>query len=187
MSSITGSAGTLGLSMQETTDSLSALRASGSIWSGSLRQAILQAGGTWPPAGTKTTSGCSATGATSQTKGDSGDLVRLLIESSPGEQRRLWREQSRDRQTQPTRLRQQSNTTRRNLKRLKEARTYDGNGHLVRSAEEVIEISRLKARRRTLIFETVNMQPAIRVKADELRLVNDALYQLTDDVTYLFK
>ena len=70
---------------------------------------------------------------------------------------------------------------------MKEARTYDGNGLLERSAEEVIEISRLKARRRTLIFETVNMQPAIRVKADELRLVNDALYQLTDDVTYLFK
>ena len=165
----------------------SALPVRVSIWSGTLKQDILQAGGTWPPAGTRITSGCSATGATSQTKADSGDLVRLLIESSPAEQRRLWREQSLDRRTQPTRLRQQSNTTRRNLKRLKEARTYDGNGHLVRSAEEVVEISRLKARRRTLIFETVNMQPAIRVKADELRLVNAALYELTNDVTYLFK
>ena len=81
MSSITGSAGTLGLSMQETTGSLSASLASGSIWSGSLKRAILQAGGTWPPAGTKTTSGPSATAATSRTKVNNGFLVDTSIAS----------------------------------------------------------------------------------------------------------
>jgi len=81
MSLTTGSAGTSGLSMQETTDSLSASLANASIWSGSLRRAILQAGGTWPPAGTRITSGRNATGATSRTRVNSGFLVDTSIAS----------------------------------------------------------------------------------------------------------
>lgn len=157
----------------------------GSIWSGTLKQDILLLGGTWPPAGMKTTSGRSATDATSQTKAGSGDLVRLLIESSPAEQRRLWREPNLGRPTPQTRLRQLSDTTLWNLRRLKQSRTYDGNGHLVRSAQEVIEIERMKARRRTLLVETVNIKPLVKAKADELRAINAALYELTKDKTYL--
>jgi len=158
-----------------------------SIWSGTLKQDILQAGGIWPPAGTKTTSGCSATGATSPTKADSGDLVRRLIESSPGEQRKLWQELKRERRTQPTRFEQLSSTTRHNLKRLKSRRTYDGNGHLERSREEVELIEVMRARRRTLLFELaegwyMSNRSGVRM---ELEAIAFALYDLTMDEAYL--
>ena len=67
----------------------SASPASGSIWSGSLKRAILQAGGTWPPAGTKITSGPSATAATSQDKDSSGYLVDTSIVSERERLKRL--------------------------------------------------------------------------------------------------
>ena len=164
-----------------------ASRAIGSIWSGTLKQDILQAGGTWPPAGTKTTSGPSATDATSQTKGVSGDLARRLIESSQGEQRRLWKELRPERPTQPTPSVRLSTITLHNLRRLKERRIYDGDGHPVRSEAEVMEIEQLKARRRTLLFETASgwRTKHYDVKAEELRGVNAALYFLTMDDTYL--
>ena len=68
---------------------MSASPASGSIWSGSLKRAILQAGGTWPPAGTKITSGPSATAATSQDKDSSGYLVDTSIVSERERLKRL--------------------------------------------------------------------------------------------------
>jgi len=158
-----------------------------SIWSGTLKRDILLLGGTWPPAGMKTTSGSSATGATSRTKGDSGDLVRRLIESSPGEQRKLWQELKRERRTQPTRFEQLSSTTRHNLKRLKSRRTYDGNGHLERSREEVELIEVMRARRRTLLFEVAegwysSNRTGVR---KELESITFALYDLTMDEAYL--
>jgi hypothetical protein len=159
----------------------------GSIWSGTLKQDILQAGGTWPPDGTRTTSGHSATSATSQTKEDSGDLARRLIESSPGEQRQLWKELKREHQTQPTRFEQLSSATRRNLKRLKERRIYNGDGHLVRSEDELMEIEHLKARRRTLLFEIAEgwYKTNRKRKNEELMQIAGALYDLTQDETYL--
>ena len=51
------------------------------IWSGTLKQDILQAGGTWPPAGTRTIADHSALGATSSTKANSGSLGATLSES----------------------------------------------------------------------------------------------------------
>ena len=147
----------------------------------------MQAGGTWPPAGTRTTSGRSATDATSQTKGGSGDLARRLIESSPGEQRRLWRELRRERQTQPTRYEQLSSITRRNLKRLKEKRTFDGNGHPKPSDEELLLIDNLRYRRRALMFEIADGQHKTnrKRKYEELVSIGNALYDLTMDETYL--
>ena len=166
---------------------LDALPARVSIWSGTLKQDILLLGGTWPPAGTRTTSGSSATDATSPTKADSGDLVRRLIESSPGEQRKLWQELRRERRTQPTRFEQLSSTTRHNLKRLKSRRTYDGNGHLERSREEVDLIEAMRARRRTLLFELaegwyMSNRASVRM---ELEAIAFALYDLTMDEAYL--
>ena len=125
--------------------------------------------------------------ATSQTKEDSGDLARRLIESSPGEQRRLWRELKRERQTQPTRYEQLSSTTRRNLKRLKERRTYDGNGHPKPSDEELLLIDNLRYRRRALMFEIADGQHKTnrKRKYEELVSIGNALYDLTMDETYL--
>ena len=74
---------------QAKTTTSNASLASASIWSGSLKQAILQAGGTWPPAGTKTTSGPSATAATSQDKVNSGCLVDTSIVSERERLRKL--------------------------------------------------------------------------------------------------
>jgi hypothetical protein len=59
------------------------------------KQAILHHGGTWPPAGTKTTSGRSASAATCTTKDDSGFLAKVLTASSPEELRRLCNERNR--------------------------------------------------------------------------------------------
>ena len=158
-----------------------------SIWSGTLKQDILLLGGTWPPAGMKTTSECSATDATSQTKADSGDLVRRLIESSPGEQRRLWQELKRERQTQPTRFEQLSSTTRRNLRRLKDRRTYDGNGQPKRSAEEMEVIEELRHKRKVLMFEIAEgyHKTNRKRKNEQLLQIAHALYDLTMDETYL--
>lgn len=75
MSWISGSADTYAPSMQTKTEQSSASLANVGIWSGTLKRAILQAGGIWPPVGTKTTSGPSATAATSRTKDNSGYLV----------------------------------------------------------------------------------------------------------------
>ena len=142
---------TSGRSTPTRTEWSSASLATVSIWSGTLKQDILQAGGTWPPDGTRITSGHSATHATSQTKEDSGDLVRLLIESTPGEQRRLWKKLCQERRIAPTPYKPPSSTTRKNLQRLKERRTFDGSGHLVRSAEEKREIKKLRAERKKVM------------------------------------
>ena len=159
-----------------------------SIWSGTLKQEILLLGGTWPPVGTKTTSGCSATGATSQTKADSGDLVRRLIESSPGEQRRLWQELKQGHQTQQTPSEPPSSTITANLKRLKSRRTYDGNGHLVRSNEEVQHIEHLKSRRRTLLFEVTSRSYKEKpYQRAVLKATNEELFHLTEDPKYLLR
>ena len=67
----------------------SATPASDGIWSGRLKQDILRAGGTWPPAGTRTTSGHSATAATSPTKGNNGFLADTSIVSDREKLKRL--------------------------------------------------------------------------------------------------
>ena len=67
--------------MPTPTGQWSATPANDAIWSGRLKQDILRAGGTWPPAGTKTTSGRSAMAATSRTKASSGSLVDTSIVS----------------------------------------------------------------------------------------------------------
>lgn len=157
-----------------------------SIWSGTLRQDILQAGGTWPPAGTRTTSGLSVTPATSQTKDDSGVLVRLLTESSLGEQRRLWKKLCPERRTAPTPYKPLSNTTRKSLQRLKEKRTFDGSGALVRSDEELKEIERLRAERKELMLQHEKTQggvPKNRI-SQRVAVVNGQLFELTEDEIY---
>lgn len=89
MNWISGSADTYAPSMQTRTAPSNASLANVSIWSGTLKQAILQAGGIWPPVGTKTTSGPSATGATSRTKGNSGYLVDTSMVSEREKLKRL--------------------------------------------------------------------------------------------------
>lgn len=89
MSLTTGSADTYVLSMPTPTGRWSATLASGAIWSGRLKQDILRAGGTWPPAGTRITSGHSATAATSPTKGSSGFLADTSIASDREKLKRL--------------------------------------------------------------------------------------------------
>lgn len=89
MSSTTGSAGTYERSMPTPTGLSSVTPASDAIWSGRLKQDILQAGGTWPPAGTRTTSGHSATAATSPTKGSNGFLADTSIVSDREKLKRL--------------------------------------------------------------------------------------------------
>ena len=146
----------------------------------------MQAGGIWPPDGTRITSGHSVTVATSQTKEDSGDLVRLLIESTPGEQRRLWRKLCQERRTVPTPYKPLSNTTRKNLQRLKEKRIFDGSGHLVRSDEELKEIKKLKAERRKLLVE-YGKRKTFRDKQPigmRINTVNGQLYDLTGNEIY---
>jgi len=113
-------------------------------------------------------------------------LVRLLIESSPGEQRRLWRKLCQGRRTAPTRYKPQSSTTRKNLQRLKERRTFDGSGHLVRSAEELKEIKKLKAERRKLLVE-YGKRKTFRDKQPigmRINTVNGQLYDLTGNEIY---
>ena len=70
---------------------------------------------------------------------------------------------------------------------MKEARTYDGNGHLERSREEVELIEVMRARRRTLLFEVVegwysSNRTGVR---KELEAITFALYDLTMDEAYL--
>lgn len=81
MSWTTGSADTYVLSMQTKTGQSNVSLASVNIWSGTLMQVILQAGGIWPPVGAKTTSGRNAMGATSPTKDNSGCLVNTSMAS----------------------------------------------------------------------------------------------------------
>ena len=93
----------------------SASPASGSIWSGSLKRAILQAGGTWPPAGTKTTSGHSATAATSQDKDSSGCLVDTSIASERERLKRLCAARRQSTVTSPPQCEQPLSITGRRL------------------------------------------------------------------------
>ena len=177
---------TSGLSTPTVGEWCDASLATVSIWSGTLKQDILQAGGIWPPDGTRTTSGPSATAATSQTKEDSGDLVRLLIESSPEEQRRLWQKLCPERRTAPTPYKPQSTTTRKNFQRLKDRRTFDGTGVLVRSADELKVIDKLKAERRKLLakynkLKTFNEKQPVGMR---IKTVNAQLYDLTENEIY---
>ena len=163
-----------------------ALLVIGSIWSGTLRQDILQAGGTWPPAGTRITSGHSATPATSPTKEDNGDLVRLLTESSKGEQRRLWKNLCPEPRTAQTRCKPPSTTIRRDYERMKMKRTYDGNGRLVRSDDELRLIAELKGKRRELYFraaQDIDVSEYERI-AGALKTINRQLCALTDELIY---
>ena len=177
---------TSGQSTPTKTEWSSASLATVSIWSGTLKQDILQAGGTWPPAGTRTTSDHSATAATLQTKEGSGDLVRLLIESTPGEQRRLWKKLCPERRTAPTPYKPLSNTTRKNLQRLKERRTFDGSGHLVRSAEELKEIVKLKAERKKVMVKHVKAKTHNEKQrlGGRIAILNGQLYDLTGNEIY---
>lgn len=69
--------------------------ADGTTMLAACKQAILLQGGTWPPDGTRTTSGRSASAATSTTKDDSGFLESVLTASSPDELRRLCDERNK--------------------------------------------------------------------------------------------
>ena len=158
----------------------------GSIWSGTLKQDILLAGGTWPPAGTKTTFGRSAMDVTSSTKDSSGDLVRLLIESSKAEQRRLWKNLCPEPRTAQTRCKPPSTTIRRDYERMKMKRTYDGNGRLVRSDDELRLIAELKGRRRELYFrvaQDIAVSEHERI-AGALKTINRQLHALTEELIY---
>lgn len=68
--------------------------ASGPTMLAECKQAILLLGGTWPPDGTKTTSGRSASPATFTAKENSGYLAAILTASSPEELRRLCDERT---------------------------------------------------------------------------------------------
>ena len=59
----------------------SASRVPSGIWSGTLKQDILQAGGTWPPAGTKTIADHNVLDATSSTRASNGSSDAILSES----------------------------------------------------------------------------------------------------------
>ena len=155
-----------------------------SIWSGTLKRDILQAGGTWPPDGTRTTSDHSATPATSQTKEGSGDLVRLLMESSPASLKRLWRGLRAGTVTRPTRYEQLSNTTRRALRSMSPPSTYRGS---VLQGMTDQRVDDLRHERRELIWAVADdEQKTNRTHLNnKLMRVNNELYDLTHDEIYL--
>ena len=162
----------------------SASLATVSIWSGTLKQDILQAGGTWPPDGTKTTSGHSATAATSQTKEDNGYLVRLLIESSPASLKKLWKGLRAGTVTRPTRYEQLSSTTRRALRNMNPPSTYRGSALQGMTDQRVEDLRR---ERRELIWAVADdEQKSNRTHLNnKLLRVNNELYDITHDEIYL--
>ena len=178
------SASTLGQNTQTTVGTYGASPVIGSIWSGTLMQDILRAGGTWPPAGTRTTSDHSATPATSQTKEDSGDLVRLLIESSPASLKKLWKGLRAGTVTRPTRYEQLSTTTRRALRSMNPPSTYRGSALQGMTDQRVEDLRR---ERRELIWAVADdEQKSNRTHLNnELRHVNNELYDITHDEIYL--
>jgi len=155
-----------------------------SIWSGTLKQDILQAGGTWPPDGTKTTSGHSATAATLQTKEDNGYLVRLLIESSPASLKKLWKGLRAGTVTRPTRYEQLSSTTRRALRNMNPPSTYRGSALQGMTDQRVED---LRHERRELIWAVADdEQKSNRTHLNnKLLRVNNELYDITHDEIYL--
>ena len=174
---------TSGLSTPTVGEWCDASLATVSIWSGTLKQDILQAGGIWPPAGTRTTSGPSATAATSQTKEDSGDLVRLLIESSPASLKKLWSGLRAGTVTRPTRYEQLSSTTRRALRNMSPPSGYRGDA--VHGTEQRIED--LRHERRELIWAVADdEQKSNRTHLNKrLERINNELYDRTHDEIYL--
>jgi len=93
---MSGLANTSEASTPITTASCPASLADGATMLAECKQAILLQGGTWPPDGTKTTSGRSASLATSTTKGDNGFLEKVLTASSPAELKRLCDERNKE-------------------------------------------------------------------------------------------
>ena len=175
---------TSGQSTPTRTEWSSASLATVSIWSGTLKQDILQAGGTWPPDGTKTTSGHSATAATSQTKEDNGYLVRLLIESSPASLKKLWKGLRAGTVTRPTRYEQLSSTTRRALRNMNPPSTYRGSALQGMTDQRVEDLRR---ERRELIWAVADdEQKSNRTHLNnKLLRVNNELYDITHDEIYL--
>ena len=155
-----------------------------SIWSGTLKRDILQAGGTWPPDGAKTMSARSVTPATSKTKDDSGDLVRLLIASSPASLKKLWRGLRAGTVTRPTRYEQLSTTTRRALRSMNPPSTYRGSALQGMTDQRVEDLRR---ERRELIWAVADdEQKSNRTHLNNRLLrVNNELYDITHDEIYL--
>jgi hypothetical protein len=91
---MSGLANTSARSTQTSTVLSVASHASGPTMLHECKQAILLHGGTWPPAGTKTTSGRSASPATFTAKENSGFLAAISTASSPDELRRLCDERT---------------------------------------------------------------------------------------------
>lgn len=118
--------------------------ADGTTMLAACKQAILLQGGTWPPDGTKTTSGPSASAVTSTTKDDSGFLERILTASSPDELRRLCDERNRQ----------------EDLHRLNSMSSHDTIGPLGKtwhpikglSKDQAIRVHRLRNERKQLFY-----------------------------------
>lgn len=91
---MSGLANTSAPSTQTSTVLSVASHASGPTMLHECKQAILLHGGTWPPVGTKTTSGPSVSPATFTAKENSGFLAAISTASSPDELRRLCEERT---------------------------------------------------------------------------------------------
>jgi len=91
---MSGSVSTYAPSMQMQMESSAVSHASGPSMLSECKQAILRAGGTWPPDGTKTTSGHNASPATFTDTENNGFLAAISMASSPDELKRLCDERT---------------------------------------------------------------------------------------------
>lgn len=113
-------------------------------------------------------------------------MAERLIESSPGEQRRLWKELRPEPRTVQTRSKPPSNSTRKQYRRMKMRRTYDGSGAVVRSDDELQLIDHLRHKRRQLMFEhhLAATEEERSVYTHRVSTINSQLYELTDNPIY---
>lgn len=141
---MSGSANTSAPSTQTSTALSVASLASGPTMLAACKQAILHLGGTWPPAGTKTTSDRSASPATFTDKENSGFLAAISTASSPAELKRLC-----DERTNLESLRRWSSNNWRDTIEMPGKKWAPINGL---SKEEAIRVHRLKTERMTLLM-----------------------------------
>lgn len=152
------------------------------------KQAILLLGGTWPPAGTKTTSGRSASPAIFTAKENSGFLAAISTASSPEELRRLCEERGTLESTRRLSLSNWRNTIERPGKKWGRVKGL--------SNDQAIRVHRLKVER-WKIFEWFEANPTSiknpqnswqwKRRDEELQRINYELKVITGKQQYLIE
>ena len=178
---MSGSANTFAPSMQMQMASSAVSHASGPTMLAECKQAILQAGGTWPPDGTRTTSGRSASPATFTDTENSGFLDAISMASSPAELKRLCDERTNLESSRLLNLMSWPSIT--------EANTFGWHRIKGLSHEDSIRVLRLRKERRDLLTffdETAGqyLHPDFRAKYHvayrRLTELQQELYELTE-------